>query len=90
MEPMKDQQLWETAKQRAAFKRNLAAYFLVNTFLVCVWYFTNGGRLSGHFWPLWPILGWGFGLALQYVGAYHGSNYFSVEKEYEDLKKKVQ
>ncbi|HMP94925.1 MAG TPA: 2TM domain-containing protein [Phnomibacter sp.] len=84
-----DAQLWETAKQRAAFKRSLLSYFLVNTFLVIIWYLTSyrAGHYQ-HFWPIWPMLGWGLGLAFQYVQAYHRRNFFSAQKEYEALKQK--
>ncbi|MCU0334753.1 MAG: 2TM domain-containing protein [Chitinophagaceae bacterium] len=84
-----DQQLWEIARQRAAFKKNLVAYVLVNLFLVGVWYFSNGGN-HRYFWPIWPILGWGLGLAIQYASAYHGNRLFSAEKEYDQLKRKQQ
>jgi hypothetical protein len=87
MEQETDKQLWEMAKQRAAFKGSLTAYFLVNTFLVVVWYITSG-RGGKYFWPIWPILGWGLGITIQYLNAYHGSKFFSAEKEYEKLKKK--
>jgi hypothetical protein len=84
MEENKDRQIWLVAKQRAAFKRSLSSYFLVNTFLVGIWFFTTGGR--SHFWPIWPILGWGLGVGLQYLNDYHGANFFSAEREYEKLK----
>jgi len=89
MENNQEQQLWELAKQRAAFKKSITSYVLVNTFLVGIWYFTSG-RHHGHFWPIWPMLGWGLGLGIQYVNAYHGTNIFSTEKEFENLKRKNQ
>lgn len=87
MDNLHNNELWETARRRAAFKKSLTAYFLVNAFLVGIWYFTTGGN-SRHFWPIWPILGWGFGLAFQYANAYMGTQIFSAEKEYEKLKNK--
>jgi hypothetical protein len=88
MENQQNDRLWELARQRAAFKKNLASYFVVNAFLVAVWYFTGGNQYNRHFWPMWPMLGWGFGLLIQYIGAYRGANWFSAEKEYEALKRK--
>lgn len=85
MENMHNNELWEIARRRAAFKKSLVAYLLVNTFLVGIWYFTTGGNVR-HFWPIWPILGWGLGLAFQYANAYMGRQLFSAEKEYEKLK----
>ncbi len=81
----RDELLWQIAKRRAGFKWNLAAYFIVNTFLIGVWYFSSGD--INHFWPIWPILGWGLGVAFNYFGAYHSNNIFSVEDEYEKLRK---
>lgn len=81
----RDDLLWQIAKRRAGFKWNLAAYIIVNTFLVGVWYFSSGN--IDHFWPIWPILGWGLGVAFNYFGAYHSNNIFSVEDEYEKLRK---
>ena len=37
---------------------------------------------------MWPILGWGIGIAIQYAHAYGNMEMFSTEKEYEKLKKK--
>ncbi len=89
MQLQNDEQLWMIARQRASFKKSMISYFLVNTFLVCIWFVTNG-RNGGYFWPVWPIIGWGFGLAVKYFGAYHGKHFFSTEREYEALKKKEQ
>jgi hypothetical protein len=80
----KDEQLWEIAKRRASFKASLASYFFVNSLLVAVWFFSSG--YNSYFWPIWPMLGWGFGLAFQYYAAYHGTKVFSAEEEYEKLK----
>ena len=80
-----DDRLWRIAKKRARFKQTCIAYIFVNAFLVTVWYFTSGGDL--YFWPKWPILGWGLGLAIQYFEAFHGGVIFSAEQEYESLKR---
>ncbi len=88
MENSNDQRLWLLAKRRVAFRRSLITYFLVNSFLCAVWYVTSG-RHGGNFWPIWPILGWGFGLAIQYANAYT-KNDISAEKEYEKLKNSQQ
>ncbi|MGI8950174.1 MAG: 2TM domain-containing protein [Chitinophagaceae bacterium] len=84
----KDDLLWQMAKKRAAFKWSLAAYFFVNCFLIGVWYFTTG--IGSYFWPIWPMLGWGIGIAFQYFDAYHGNRIFSAQEEYEKLKNKNQ
>jgi class 3 adenylate cyclase len=45
---------------RQSFKIHLTVYLLVNLFLIGIWAASGGG----YFWPVWPILGWGLGVAL--------------------------
>lgn len=80
----RDQVLWQVARKRAAFKASFTAYIMVNSGLIAVWYFTSGS--GSYFWPVWPALGWGIGIASQYAGAYHTYRIFSAEEEYEKLK----
>lgn len=47
-------------KAKRDFRTHVVVYLLVNALLVGIWA-VNGG---GYFWPGWPILGWGIGLAL--------------------------
>ncbi len=42
-----------------AFRTHAMYYALVMVFLVLIWLMTS----RGYFWPIWPMLGWGFGLA---------------------------
>lgn len=84
----KDNELWQIAKRRAAFKISAFSYVSVNCLLVAIWFFTAGP--ASYFWPVWPILGWGIGVASQYFHAYHGSYLFSTQKEYEKLKNQQQ
>ena len=49
--------------EREAGRRVLARvgpYVIVNLLLVAIWAATGGQ----YFWPIWPILGWGAGIAL--------------------------
>ncbi len=78
-----DKILWEKAKKRAGFKQHLMVYVVVNAFLIATWFFSGNGR---YFWPIWPILGWGIGLAFNYIDAYSNSKLFSIEEEYKKLK----
>lgn len=87
-QPSEDQQLWQIAKARVSFKKSALSYLIVNLFLNAIWFFTNDGDKSHYYWPIWPMLGWGIGLVLLYIKAYHGANYLSTEKEYEQLKNK--
>jgi hypothetical protein len=52
-----------------AFQIHARAWFLVNVFLVAVWALTG----AGTFWPAWPALGWGLGLALHGAVTYAGA-----------------
>lgn len=83
---IKDQMLWKMAKKRAGFKWSFSMYILVNLMLIAIWFYTSGN--TDYFWPIWPILGWGLGIVIQYLEAYHGNKLFSVQNEYEKLKNK--
>lgn len=88
----KDEALWAIAKKRAAFKKSLFTYVVVNLFLWAVWYFTNQDadfeNFNGLPWPAWATLGWGLGIAIQYSDAYLFNKTNSVENEYQKLKNK--
>ena len=47
-------------KARRDFRTHVAAYVVVNLFLVGIWWFSG----AGFFWPVFVILGWGIGVAL--------------------------
>ena len=70
--------------KRREFTAHLAAYVLVNVFLVAIWAFTG----AGFFWPVFPILGWGIGVF------FHGWDAFSeplsedrIDREVERLRR---
>ncbi len=85
----KDENLWRIAQKRAKFKKHLAVYFVMNAFFWCIWYLTNADHDASPFpWPVWPLLGWGLGVVLQYFEAYHTDLGWSAEKEYDKLKNK--
>jgi hypothetical protein len=46
--------------RRHGFGAHATSYVLVMALLVAIWLLTTPG---GHFWPVWPMLGWGIGLA---------------------------
>lgn len=50
----------ERVKAKRQFRSHVVIYVVVNTFLVLLWAVSG----AGYFWPIWPILGWGIGLAL--------------------------
>ena len=53
-------------KDKRDFRNHVAAYVLVNAFLVAIWAFSGGG----YFWPVWVIAGWGIGLAFNAWAVY--------------------
>ena len=62
--PMDEQDLRKQAIKCLKAKRELGAhvlaYVMVNALLVVIWFMTTPGEF---FWPAFPILGWGIGLA---------------------------
>jgi hypothetical protein len=47
-------------KKKSDFLAHLFTYLAVNAFLVTIWLATG----AGFFWPVFPMMGWGIGLAL--------------------------
>lgn len=88
MNEQRDEQLWKLAKKRAGFQRSLATFFIVNAFFWAIWWFSSDHEDGGVPWPVWAMLGWGIGLAYQYLNAYGGSKEDLEKKEYEKLKNK--
>jgi uncharacterized ion transporter superfamily protein YfcC len=57
-EQLREQAIKQLKKKRD-FRSHLFIYLAVNAMLVVIWAVTS----SGFFWPIFPILGWGVGLA---------------------------
>ena len=53
-------------KAKREFKNHVAVYLIVNALLVVIWAASG----QGYFWPVWPIAGWGVGLAFNAWSAY--------------------
>ena len=84
MENPRNEKLWKMAEQRAKFKRHAANYIAINIFLWLVWYFT--GKHNGFVpWPVWVTVGWGFGLFMHFLRAYHTDMDQDTEREYKKL-----
>ena len=54
------EQARERLEKRRDFKTHLFIYFVVNAVLVAIWAIATPDSL---FWPIFPILGWGIGVA---------------------------
>jgi len=68
--PGKDPYLWQIARRRAGFRRHLATYLIMSTFFWALWFLTGRHSGSGIPWPVWPMLGWGIGVALDGYSAF--------------------
>ncbi|MEO7531765.1 MAG: 2TM domain-containing protein [Sediminibacterium sp.] len=83
-----DEILWIIAKKRAAFRKQLISYVLVNCLLWGIWFMS--GKESSQFtsfpWPAWVMLWWGIGLAFSFVNAYVFNTSGAIQNEYEKLK----
>jgi hypothetical protein len=55
------EQAFKRLKKRRDFYGHLLIYALVNAFFVVIWAVTTPG---GFFWPVFPIVGWGIGVAM--------------------------
>jgi hypothetical protein len=68
-----------TVEERAAFERHrtqefrthLATYLIVNTFLFIIYLVTG----ASHPWFIYPLLGWGIGVAIHAVTSYQQDGY---------------
>jgi len=83
----KNERNWKIAKKRASFKRNAMNWLVINVFLWFIWYFGDQHDAMGIPWPVWPTVGWGFGLLFQFIGAYSNGSRSMEEEEYEKLQK---
>lgn len=54
-------------RKKRDLQGHLIAYLAVNLFLVGIWFVTDPG---GFFWPIFPILGWGIGIAFHIWDVY--------------------
>jgi len=53
-------------RRKRDFRSHVIAYVLVNSLLVVIWLETG----AGFFWPIFPIAGWGIGVAFNAWDAY--------------------
>jgi hypothetical protein len=85
----RDERLWRIAKKRAAFKKTLLIYVLVNAGLWILWAVgPNKSDYNGIPWPVWTTGGWGIGMLFQYFDAYKTNGDSQEEKEYRRLKER--
>jgi hypothetical protein len=84
-----DDDLRTRAVRRLKKKRDLQAhavvYTLVNTFLIVIWAMTG----TGFFWPVFPVVGWGIGLAMNVWDVYRADepDEREIRREIERMKR---
>lgn len=64
-------------EQRASAWRFLALWAVLAVLFVGIWAFTSPG---GYFWPAWPILGVGIGVAFTFLDAYEAFGRISEDR----------
>jgi len=75
--------LYGRAKAIIGFKIHLLVFSVLIPVQWGVWMVTN----TEYMWPVWPTVGWGIGLLIHWIIAFHLISIFSVQKEYEKLKR---
>ncbi|MCE7069718.1 MULTISPECIES: 2TM domain-containing protein [Dyadobacter] len=88
METPRNEFIWRKAKKRASFKVHLSTYMVVNGGLWLLWAVTAFPHFGNDHmpWPIFPMLGWGIGLASHYITAYGNLGEKEMaEREYEKL-----
>ena len=63
-------------RAKRGFWTHFATYVAVNALLVVIWAMTD----SSYFWPIWPMLGWGIGVAANAVSVYVRTKGISEER----------
>jgi hypothetical protein len=63
-------------RAKRGFWVHFATYLAVNALLVVIWAVTS----PGYFWPIWPILGWGIGIAANAAGVFLRPQEISEER----------
>jgi hypothetical protein len=86
----KQDALYEQAEQQVKFKRHALIYGLVISGLWLIYLFDEDKAYMNVPWPIYPTFGWGIGLLSHFLGVYNVISLpgFSVEREYEQLRKR--
>jgi hypothetical protein len=73
-------------RKKSDLRAHLLAYVLINAFLVGIWAVTG----AGFFWPVFPIMGWGIGVAFNVWDVYRrqAPTEEQVHREMESLRRR--
>ena len=71
-------------KKKRDFRTHVVVFVVINAFLVLIWAMTNP---DGFFWPIFPLLGWGFGVVMNGWDVYFVDEFSeeSIQREIERL-----
>jgi hypothetical protein len=71
-------------KKKRDFYTHLVVFALGNAMIVAIWAMTD---LHGFFWPVYPLLGWGFAVAMNAWDVYRREDFTEAEiqREIEQL-----
>jgi len=87
---MTDKELYKQAKKRVEAKRSVTIHFMtyviIMVFLTAIYWVTDTG---GYFWPIWPMMGWGVGVAIHAATVFASLKNFDSEVEKEFIKLKA-
>ena len=71
----------QSLRRKRGFRGHLAAYVIVNGLFVLLWFVLGVTAGAWFFWPIFPMAGWGIGLAFNAVSAYGPANQPITEAE---------
>ena len=78
------------AKEKSDFYIHFVIYLAVNAFLIAQWWVITRDTPNPFPWFVFPLFGWGIGVAAHGISAFRGEGYIETqaEKEYQKLKNK--
>ena len=84
MQSLIEQQIYEAAKHRVAFRIHFMAYLIGVSINWVVW----AVYPTPHIWPIWPTLGWSIGITAHYLGVFYPGQIFSIDREVQKITRK--
>lgn len=64
----------QRVKAKQNFRRTAGVFVILWLFFIAIWAFSSKEHTLATFWPIWPILGMGIGLAFMGWNAYGGGD----------------
>lgn len=70
----------ESLKRKRGFRVHLRVYILVNLLLWAIWAVLLATAGVGFPWPVFPLVGWGIGVAFHWHAVYRSARHPSVSE----------